>query len=218
MHNGPMGLREKKAVRNRERIVSEGMALFGAKGYEETTMEMIAEAADLSPSTLYRNFPSKDLIVLASFLGNTAKMADAFTEAVQTMPLAHALAEAIFAVLEIEDVDPQKALLVRSILDQSPVARAKLWDYLREQQLLLAAQIASCSKLKANDPRAILASRISILVLQTAADIWRASNKKTSSRAIAENVMKLLGSGAVVIPEAPPDSVTPGNKPGPRKH
>jgi AcrR family transcriptional regulator len=196
-----MGLREKKAQRSRERIVTEAMALFNRSGYESATMEMIAEAADMSPSTLYRYFPTKDSIVLSSFMGNTAKFSEVFALRVKEMSVERALAEAIFAVLAVEDNHPEHALLVRSILGQSPLARARLWDYLGEQQRQLTRQLAECLGSKEDDPAMILTARIALDVLMTSADIWRASKGRVSSRATAEHVMRFLVSGNVLFPD-----------------
>jgi len=196
-----MGLRERKAQRSRDRIVSEAMALFSGNGYESTTMEGIAEAADMSPSTLYRYFPSKDSIVLSSFMGNTAKFSEVFALRVAEMPVERALAEAIFAVLAVEDEAPQHALLVRSILGQSPVARARLWDYLGEQQRLLMQLLGKQLGLSSEDPRVMLTARIALEVLLASADIWRAGKGTVSSRATAESLMGLLRSGSVLFPD-----------------
>ena len=204
-----MGLRENKAQRSRDRIVAEAMTLFGLSGYEATTMEAIAEAADLSPSTLYRYFPTKDSIVLSSFMGNTARFAETFELHIKDLPLERALAEAIFAVLEIEDRKPKHALLVRSILGESPVARARLWDYMGEQQRQLVRQLAKFLGKKEDDPGLILTSRIALEVLLAAADIWRASKGRTSSRATAENLMCLLRGGGVFFPDAGSGSAHP---------
>ncbi|ADW68221.1 TetR/AcrR family transcriptional regulator [Granulicella tundricola] len=197
-----MGLREKKAQRSRDRIVAEAMTLFSRNGFEPTTMESIAEAADVSPSTLYRYYPTKDSIVLASFMGNTARFSEVFALSLKDLPVERALAEAIFAVLAIEDKEPKHALLVRSILGQSPAARAHLWDYLGEQQRELARLLAQATNTAPDDPANILTSRIALEVLLAAADIWRANKGKQSSRATAENLMTLLTTGAVLFPEA----------------
>jgi AcrR family transcriptional regulator len=203
-----MGMRERKAQRSRDRIIAEAMTLFAAGGYEQTTMETIAEAADISPSTLYRYFPSKDAIVLASFTANTAKFTEVFAQRVQDLSVERALAEAILAVLAVEDEDPKRALLVRSILGQSPAARARLWDYLGEQQRELAEQLAQSLKLAHDDPAVLLTARIAVDVLLTSADIWRASKGAASSRATALNVMKLLQGGRILLPD-------PGTEPLP---
>ena len=59
-----MGLRERKKQRTRRTVRSEAMKLFQRQGYAATTVEQIAEAADISPSTFFRYFPSKEQLVL----------------------------------------------------------------------------------------------------------------------------------------------------------
>jgi len=195
-----MGLREKKAQRNRERIVGEALALFGKNGYEQTTMESIAEAAELSPSTLYRYFPSKDLIVLQRFTDFSEQFARVFAEYSQHHPVDEALAEAIFAVLEVEDSRSAETLLVRSIIDEAPIARARLWDYLAEQQRQLGKLIAQRLRAKESDLRVKLTAQLAIMIAGLAADQWRASGGKRPSRATAENLMRLLQDREVIFP------------------
>src|SRR6478672_10941023 len=62
------GLRERKKARTRLTIRSEAFRLFGEQGYAETTIEQIAEAAEVSPSTFFRYFPTKEQLVLADDL------------------------------------------------------------------------------------------------------------------------------------------------------
>jgi AcrR family transcriptional regulator len=60
-----MSLREQKKVRARSDILAAANTLIARKGYENTTMREIADAAKLSYQTLYNYFPSKALIVQA---------------------------------------------------------------------------------------------------------------------------------------------------------
>jgi AcrR family transcriptional regulator len=60
-----MSLREQKKVRARSDILAAANRLIARKGYENTTMREIADAANLSYQTLYNYFPSKALIVQA---------------------------------------------------------------------------------------------------------------------------------------------------------
>ncbi|WP_055699464.1 MULTISPECIES: TetR/AcrR family transcriptional regulator [Streptomyces] len=61
----PLGLRERKKLKTRLAIREATYRLIGEQGYEATTVEQIAEAAEVSPSTVFRYFPTKEDIVLA---------------------------------------------------------------------------------------------------------------------------------------------------------
>lgn len=58
------GLRERKKLRTRETIRTEALKLFEANGYSATTVEQIAEAADVSPSTFFRYFTNKEALLI----------------------------------------------------------------------------------------------------------------------------------------------------------
>ena len=63
-----LGLRERKKARTKAEIQRQALRLFSEQGYAETSVEQIAAAAEVSPSTFFRYYPTKDDVVLADFM------------------------------------------------------------------------------------------------------------------------------------------------------
>ena len=72
----PPGRRDRKKHELRARLLGEAQRLFVTQGYWRTTVEQIADAADVTPATFFNYFPSKNhaLNELAGELFETLKV------------------------------------------------------------------------------------------------------------------------------------------------
>lgn len=76
--------RQRRSAEIRERLFSAALELFAQKGFAETTVEDITEAADVGKGTFFNYFPSKDHILLAFGEMQLAKLESAIAAARQT--------------------------------------------------------------------------------------------------------------------------------------
>lgn len=65
METRPAGRMERKKEETHNRIIDAALDLFHRQGLEATTMEQIAETADVAKGTLYNHFPAKEAIISA---------------------------------------------------------------------------------------------------------------------------------------------------------
>ncbi len=58
-----MGRRERKKAATRKAISDAATELFLERGFDEVSIREIAERADVSPTTVFAHFPSKEALV-----------------------------------------------------------------------------------------------------------------------------------------------------------
>jgi AcrR family transcriptional regulator len=110
------GLRERKKARTRATIQRQALRLFREQGYDATTIEQIAEAAEVSPSTFFRYFPTKEDVVLYDNLDPL--IIEAFRSQPAEMGPTQAFREATRSVFqdlppaEIEEIQERVELIV----------------------------------------------------------------------------------------------------------
>jgi AcrR family transcriptional regulator len=78
----PEGLRERKRRATRQRIAKVGLRMFLDKGFDATTLDMIAVAANISRRSFFHYFESKDAVLVAW----ESEVEDAFRTAIASQP------------------------------------------------------------------------------------------------------------------------------------
>src|SRR5215469_5755079 len=76
--------RERRSAELRERLFRAALRLFASKGYAETTVEDITEAADVGKGTFFNYFPSKEHILMTFGEMQLAKLEAVIREAEQS--------------------------------------------------------------------------------------------------------------------------------------
>ena len=121
------GLRERKKAKTFAAIQAHALRLFREQGYHETTVEQIADAAEVSPSTFFRYFPTKEDVVLYDDF-DPRMVAALLAQPAELSPVAalrRALRQAYEeAPTEVTDRERQRHTLVRTV----PELRARMVD------------------------------------------------------------------------------------------
>jgi AcrR family transcriptional regulator len=135
------GLRERKKQKTKAAIQRAALRLFKKRGYEETTIEEVAAAAEISPSTFFNYFPTKEDVVL--FDEYDPMLFPLLTDA----PAGETLRESIHRVLEAFAVileNDRDDILERSrLVLEVPELRARIWEELEKARDMFAAVISA---------------------------------------------------------------------------
>lgn len=195
------GLRERKKTRTREAMYKHAMRLFLKQGYEETTVEQIAAEAEVSYSTFFRYFSSKEAVVFADDFDD--QIAAEFERQLAELPAPRALATAMRRVTDSLSGPELNALWQRNNLVHSlPVLRAAVVRHLDESFVAIREAAARHTGLDRDD----FTIRIFAGAMQ---GIWMTVYFQWGDRSLPEMVdymargMELAETGLPLSPAAP---------------
>ena len=120
--------RERRSAEIRERLFRSSLLLFAQKGFAETTVEDITEAADVGKGTFFNYFPSKDHILLAFSDMQLAKLEESINGlAASQQPLREFMRSLVLRMTEEPLRNPGmiRALLL-GYLSSNPVREAMI--------------------------------------------------------------------------------------------
>jgi AcrR family transcriptional regulator len=104
----PTGRRDRKKNRTRQDLVDAATKLFATRGFDETTTEDIAEAADVSQRTFFRHFPSKEAVLYGDMDDLLVRFREILDSRPSAEPLVSSVRESILALAD--DYDDQRKL------------------------------------------------------------------------------------------------------------
>jgi len=136
------GLRERKKQRTREAIVDAALRLFDERGFEQTTIADIAEAADIAPRTFFGYFPSKEDVVFADFPEQVEALSRRLRERDEDETAIDALRAVIRDALEHADLTDERELCRKRVVKQSETLDAHRRALMGRMEDILAEAVA----------------------------------------------------------------------------
>lgn len=189
----PLGRRERKKARTRAAIRQHAMRLFREQGFQATTVEQIAEAADVSQSTFFRYFPTKEAVVLEDDLD--APMIRAFHSMppeMGPMPALRAAFKQVYGQMTAEELEQERER--NRLILEVPELQATMLDEWSRGIRMLSGLIAERSGRDPDDPQVRLFAGAMVGVALSAMMAW-AEDPEADFYTVMDGALSYLEAG-----------------------
>ena len=187
----PSGLRERKKQKTKEAIQREAMRLFLERGYEETTIEQIANAADISPSTFFNYFPTKEDVVL--YDRYDPMLLSMLTHRPADEPISVSLRSAMQGLDEAMTQDRDMVFARAKLALETPALRARFWEELEKARELIAGVVAARTRRSPHDYEVRVLSMVVVTAAFEAALEWLRNGGEGSLVKLVDRAMDVIG-------------------------
>jgi AcrR family transcriptional regulator len=138
---GP-GLRERNRQERHDRIRAAALELFLERGFDAVTVEEIADRAAVSPSTLFRYFPTKEDLLVGGDARRLDVLRDAFADRPAGEPVLASVRGALMALAQEFQADGPDMVRRYSVIRETPSLTARILEQQAAREDALAAAIA----------------------------------------------------------------------------
>ncbi|WP_433567064.1 TetR/AcrR family transcriptional regulator [Nocardia sp. CA-151230] len=201
------GLRYQKAQRLREELIATALRLFEEQGFEQTTVQQIADAVEVSRRTFHRHFPSKESVIFdhESFLvtGIVAALERRPPHESAITALRGVICEELLASEYAELLQPyvDNVRRVRKLLTANPVLRRANFTGGMERMQALASGFAARAGSPDSDLRPQLAAAGCFAALTVGLDQWTAGRDHSVAglRTMLDAVLESMQHGPDIL-------------------
>ncbi len=166
-------LRERKKQRTRRALADAALRLFTEKGYDATTLEEVADEADVSKSTFFRFFPAKEAVAIES----EAELWSAYLDTLSRTELSGEVLEVLHQTLAItvaalEANWDERFLATRRLVAAEPALLGYVDHYRAGVKNDLIALLAEKLSLNTEDLRLFVLAELTISAFSVAGRRW----------------------------------------------
>jgi AcrR family transcriptional regulator len=195
-----LGLRELKMERTRQLIAEKAFELFTAHGFEHTTVEQIAAAAEVGPRTLYRYFPTKETLLVKFVQEHLFAALDRLCEQPDEMSLPEAIYALMDSVITSTAANATRVLAIYELAWRTPSVQAQLSDLWANWRHGVATEILRRQKGgRSPELTANLAASCAMIIIDVSVREWAESGGKANMRRLVNRALDLVRGGEVPI-------------------
>ncbi len=167
------GLRERKKERQRLDLVRAAFELFEERGFAQTTIDAIADAANVSPRTFFRYFDSKEDVILIDPAGKLALVEEVIASAPRDETVLDMLRRGWARLADEYLSDRDVTAAIYRLSRAEPVLAARLFSFQTEWSYAIARAMSGRLGVDpATDIRPVVVSSTSQAVLRSAFNRW----------------------------------------------
>jgi AcrR family transcriptional regulator len=165
------GLRSRKKGKMRLAIENAALDLFAEKGFEATTVDEIAERAEVSKATFFRYFGTKADVIFSVETYQLVVLHRAIVDRPESENELTAIRRAVLREW-VPLLDPQRVARQGRAAATSPVLRGLSLDLGVKWQTVIAGALAHRRKIEAPDQRCWLVAGMSLAIFSNATNYW----------------------------------------------
>jgi AcrR family transcriptional regulator len=176
----------------RAQVSEMAFELFIDRGYEETTIDDICAVAEISRSTFFRYFPSKEDVLLDEIAVIGEQLLEALTERPDDESPWLALRRAATPLVSHHDTDPERRLKLIRLVTTTPVLIAHRHQKTASWQKLLRPEVArrlGVDPHDLTDPRPTTLIAAMLGCLDAATEAWAAGDGAAPFAAVLDRAM-----------------------------
>lgn len=157
-----VGRRERKKALTRKALADSALRLFLEHGYDKVGVRDVAEAADVSVTTLFKHFPSKEALIFDEDEDIEASLVAAVRDRAPGQSVLRALCEHLVERGAARRTDDPEFLAHIALVRQTPELQ-EYWDRMwRRHEFALAAAIAEAAGAPEGDLRCAAMARFAM--------------------------------------------------------
>ena len=190
----PSDRRERKKQAVRQALEKAALELFDEQGFSNTTIDQIADAADVSRSTFFRYFGSKEAVLFSGY----DEGGEQFAEFVLARPpeesplVAFASALIDLARSRAETANRQVAERRRRILERDPTLQARSQEMTRGWTVRIAQTLAQRDGVDEPRREHLLAASVGMAVAERVGDEYLGPAEQVEAEKIIREQFALL--------------------------
>ncbi|WP_369247292.1 TetR/AcrR family transcriptional regulator [Streptomyces sp. R41] len=147
----PVGRRERKKAATRQALADAALTLFLERGYDQVGVKDIADAADVSTTTLFKHFPSKEALVFDEDADQEAALVASVRDRAPGRSIPAALCEGILRIRSGAARKDPRFVAFLDLVENTPALREYAHRMWMRHETALTRAIAEESGAPASD-------------------------------------------------------------------